>query len=387
MFSSMPGVAIIRRMSTKPPSKTSWPDPLSQRLKKLRHRMGEHSLDGLLITHGPDVRYLSDFGCQHSGDGWLLVTARQVHLISDFRFNEQIDRVCPFVKKVIRSGAITQAAAALSLELKLKKIGFQAESLTFQLHQLLNEKLPGKTLEPTRDWLIEQRAVKDETELRHIRRAISVMEQAYTQTLDQIRPGMSESEIVALLEYNMRWIGADGPSFETIVAIGANGSLPHHEPGRTRVKANTPILIDFGAKAEGYCGDLTRVVTLGGFHKKIAEIYRIVQEAQQAAIDAIAPGKAMKEIDAVARKIIEDAGYGDKFGHGLGHGIGLEIHELPTLNARSESVLMPGHVVTVEPGIYLPGMGGIRLEDDVLVTETGCVKLSGLPIGLESAII
>jgi Xaa-Pro aminopeptidase len=198
---------------------------------------------------------------------------------------------------------------------------------------------------------------------------------------------MSESEVVALLEYNMRWIGGEGVSFPTIVAVGPNGSLPHAVPGRTRLKAGKPILIDCGCRADGYCSDLTRVVSIGQMPRKIEEIYNVVLEAQQAAIDAIEPGKSLQEIDAVARDIITDAGYGEQFGHSLGHGIGLEIHEQPTLSKRSEGELVAGHVVTVEPGIYLPGVGGVRIEDDVLVTEKGRRVLSSLPKDLESAII
>jgi Xaa-Pro aminopeptidase len=360
------------------------PDHLAARVRTLRRRLDEADADAMLITHAPDIRYLTDFP---GHDSWLVVSARTVMLISDFRFSEQIDNARPFVRKVIRTGPMAEALAEAIGDLSVKTLAFQAEHMTVHARGKLGDKLKGITLKPTSDWLITQRAVKDKTELRQIRRALALQEQAYAQTLDQIRPGMSESELVTLIEYNMRWIGGEGPSFNTIVAIGSNGSLPHHEPGRTRVKANTPILIDFGTKANGYCSDLTRVVTMGGFSQKITDMYRIVAEAQQAAIDAIAPGKTGVEIDRVARTIIEDAGYGDHFGHGLGHGIGLEIHERPVLSTRSTDTLEDGHVVTVEPGIYLPGIGGVRIEDDVLVTARGHRKLSTLPTAMESVVI
>lgn len=346
--------------------------------------MAEASVPALLIGHPPDVRYLTDLAIE---DSWLIVTDTDIWVITDSRFEQDAARNCPAARLVIRKGSAGDALASACGDAKVKELAFQAEHVTVAQHETLSEKLEGVRLTPTRQWLIEMRSVKDATELRMIRRALALQEQAFHQLMDQIRPGMSESEVATLLEYNMRWIGADGVSFPTIVAIGANGSYPHHRPGKTRVKANTPILIDCGAVAGGYCSDLTRVVAINGFSQKLTEVYNIVREAQLAGIEAIAPGKPLKDVDAAARQVIEDAGYGDYFGHGLGHGIGLEIHESPTLSHRSEGALREGQVVTVEPGVYLPGVGGIRIEDDVLVTAKGHRKLSTLPTDLESAII
>jgi Xaa-Pro aminopeptidase len=346
--------------------------------------MAEHGLGALLVSNPTDVRYLTGFTGE---DSWLVVGVRQVWLICDARFDQEVDRSCGFVKKVLRDGPIVDALAGVVGDAKLDEIGFQADHLTVAARQTLGEKLGEGVLKPTRDWLVDQRSIKDADELRSIRRSIALLEQAYTQTLDQLRPGLSESEVVALLEYNMRWIGADGVGFATIVAIGANAAYPHHRPGRTRVKANTPILIDCGARADGYCSDMTRVVAMGGMSQKLREVYRIVREAQRAAIDAISPGRAMQEVDAAARTVIEQAGYGEYFAHGTGHGIGLDIHEKPVIGRRSKGHLAPGQVVTVEPGIYLPGVGGVRIEDDVLVTGKGHRKLTTLPSDAESAII
>jgi len=359
---------------------------VAERVRRLRRRLNEAELDGILITRAVDIRYLTDFSGE---DSWALVTARKVYILSDFRFSEEIDHAAPQAVKVLRQGKMSDCLIETLDGLKVKTLGFQAEVMTVDAHDTLRGKLKDIpiTLKPTRGWLTELRSIKDETELRAIRRALSVHEQAFKQTLDQLRPGLSESEAVALMEYNMRWIGADGMSFPTIVAVGANASLPHAVPGRTRIKPGKPILIDCGVKAKGYCSDLTRVVCLGPMPRKMENIYRIVLEAQQAAIDAVAPGKTMKEIDRVARDIITAAGYGEQFGHSLGHGIGLEIHEQPTLSQRAEGELQPQQVVTVEPGIYLPGVGGVRIEDDVLVTDKGHRTLSTLPKDLESAII
>lgn len=362
----------------------AWPSHLFARLEKLRTRMADASLDALLLTHPPDVRYVTDFPGE---DSWALLTAKAVHLISDSRFDEQINISCPFVKKIIRKGTLVASLGELVGDLKIKALGFQSDYVTVHGLGQLQEELGKGLFKPIHGWLKEQRAVKDAVELRNIRRAIALHEQAYMQTLDQIRPGMSENELATLLEYNMRWIGGEGPAFPSIVAIAANAALPHHIPGRTRVKANIPILIDSGTKANGYRSDLTRVIAFGGMSQKLTECYKIVLEAQQTAIAAIRPGAKLKDVDAAARQVIADAGYGDYFGHGLGHGIGLEIHEQPSFSAKAEGELVENNVVTVEPGIYLPGVGGIRIEDDILVSGRGHRKLTTLPNDLDSAII
>ena len=203
-----------------------------------------------------------------------------------------------------------------------------------------------------------------------------------------LKPGQHEAELAAFLEYRVRALGADGVSFPTIVAADANAALPHAIPGRRKLKAGSSVLIDWGARFGGYCSDMTRVVALGKMKPKVREIYQIVLDAQLAAIDAIKPGVRQVDVDRVARDVIDQAGYGEQFGHGLGHGLGLDIHEAPRLSPLAgDGVLQPGHVVTVEPGIYLPGQGGVRIEDDVLVTERGHRVLTDLPKTLESAII
>jgi Xaa-Pro aminopeptidase len=254
-------------------------------------------------------------------------------------------------------------------------------------HKSLKKKLGKKHIEPIDDGLLKQRAVKSPDEIKAIRAALAIQQQAFVDLRDVLKPGETERQIAASLEFLMRSAGADGPSFPTIVAADANASLPHAVPGDRKLKAGGSVLIDFGARAHGYCSDLTRVVGLGSMPAKIKEIYKVVLEAQLAAIAAIKPGAKLRDIDAAARDVIVKAGYGPQFGHSTGHGIGLDIHEQPTLAARSEGSLEPGHVVTVEPGIYLPGVGGVRIEDDVLVTDKGHTVLSDLPKSLESAII
>lgn len=362
----------------------SWPDYLKSRLKRLRQRFDEASLGGLLVTNPVDIRYLTGFIGE---DSWLLVTDKSVYLFSDFRFQEEIEAEQPYVTLVLRSGSMAEAFAEKVAELKLSPIGFQAGHLTVQLLNKIESHLESTELAAVEDWLLEQRAVKDDAEIKLIKKAVFIQEQAYVQTLELIQPDMSEMELTALLEYNMRYQGADGASFPTIVAIDANASRPHAVPGHAKVKDGSIVLIDFGAKFGGYCSDLTRVVGVGSMPEKIKEIYKVVLEAQHAAITAVKPGVKLSEIDARARQVIEAAGYGDYFGHGTGHGIGLDIHESPRLAKSAEGELVPGNVVTVEPGIYLPGIGGVRIEDDVVVTNKGRRKISTLPTDLESAII
>ena len=263
----------------------------------------------------------------------------------------------------------------------------QPDYLTLNQFKAINKKLGRSILKPIADGLIVQRSVKDDAEVNTILAALKIQQEAYRQLLKWIKPGFTEESIAAQLEFTMRNLGADGPSFNTIIAADANASLPHAIPGKTKVKQGGIILIDWGARYGGYCGDMTRVVALGSMSPKMKHIYSVCLEAHMAGIAAIAPGKKLKDVDDAARKIIADAGLGERFGHSLGHGLGLDIHEEPRLSARSEGELQVGQVVTVEPGIYIPGMGGVRIEDDVLVTKTGGRVLSDLPKSLESAII
>ncbi len=311
----------------------------------------------------------------------------QVFILSDFRFEEQVQRKAPHAKLILRQGPMTEALKKLIDQRQIEKLALQAEHITLSQRKALAKKLGARRLVEFDDGLLKQRAVKDADEIKAIQKALRIQEQAFTQTLDFIGSGQSENEITAYLEYRMRALGADGVSFPTIVAVDANASLPHAVPGKKKIKQGSSLLIDWGARYGGYCSDLTRVVALGRMAPKIREIYQIVLDAQLAAIDAIRPGVPMKDVDRVARDHISEHGYGDRFGHSLGHGIGLDIHEQPTLSSRSEGELEPGQIVTVEPGIYLPGIGGVRIEDDVLVTERGRRVLSRLPKTLESAII
>lgn len=364
------------------------PPHLRDRLDALKKRLAACRADALLITNPVDIRYLTGFV---GDDSWALVPLsprrRKVYILSDFRFEEQIEREAPHAAAVMRKKGLAEELGKLSKRAKAETIGLQPDHVTLALRKRLVKELGTGRLIEVRDKLLDQRAVKQPGEIAAIRKALAIQQQAYRETLEFVTPGMTEAEVAAYLEYRMRALGADGPSFPTIVAAGGNAALPHAVPGRAKIRQGGIVLIDWGAKWGGYCSDLTRVVAMGEMPAAMREVYRVVLDAQLAAIDAIKPGAKLKDIDAVARRVITGAGYGKRFGHSLGHGIGLDIHEHPTLAQRSDGELEPGQVVTVEPGVYLPGVGGVRIEDDVLVTARGGEVLSDLPKSLESAII
>lgn len=356
---------------------------LANRLTQLRRRLADKKTGSLLVTCPQDIHYLTGFA---GDDSWLLVPpVGKLHLISDSRFQEQIQRDAPQVIAHMRQGAISQELARLLAKRRIRHLALQQDHVTLATQATLAKQLKAVRLDAIDDGLLNQRAVKHPSEVQAIRQALKIQQKAYRRTLEYVRAGQREYEVAAYLEYQMRHLGADGTSFPSIVAAGANASLPHAVPGSAKLKRNDILLIDWGARFQGYCSDLTRVVALGRMPAKMREVYSVVLQAQLAAIDAIAPGVELKAVDAVARRIIEKAGYGDRFGHGLGHGIGLLIHEQPGLSSRSSGVLQAGQVVTVEPGIYLPGIGGVRIEDDVLVTAGGHEVLSDLPKDLQSA--
>ena len=355
------------------------------RLKQLRDRMKMWNADALLVTNPRDIRYLTGFV---GDDSWALIRERgKVIVLSDFRFDEQIAKEAPAVTAVMRRKSLSAELAKLADRYKLDTIALQSDYVTLTQRKAIAKEVGAKRLKPVADDMIMQRAVKHRDEVKIIEKALRIQEKAFERTLKTIKPGQTEEQVAARLEYEMRMLGADGPSFNTIVAVDANASLPHAIPGPKKVRKGGIILIDWGARFQGYCSDLTRVVGVGGMSRKMREVYQIVLDAQVKAVEAIRPGVELSAVDAVARDHIKAAGYGKQFGHSLGHGIGLDIHEQPVLASRARGVLEPGHIVTVEPGIYLPGIGGIRIEDDVLVTEKGHRILSRLPKSLESAII
>lgn len=344
--------------------------------------LADAELDGLLVSDPVNVRYLSGF----TGDSTsLLITGRGTSILSDRRFEEQIAIECPQLTARIRGPEtrMTEWIGQVVRDGGVSRLGLEDHAVPWGTLRALEKTLAGIALTPTSGWVSELRVLKDDAELATIRRAVHCAERAFGVLRASLRPGMSELEAAYLLETSIRQFGGSGCGFPSIVAVGASGALPHYQPGRATITAGQGLLVDWGARYDGYTSDLTRTLSIGPLSPRMRELYPIVLEAQLAAIEAIRPGVLLKDVDAAARRVIAAAGYGEAFSHSLGHGIGLEVHEPPRLASPESGRLAAGMIVTVEPGIYLPGELGIRLEDDVLVTAGGHEVLSSLPKGLE----
>ena len=345
--------------------------------------------EAVLITNPVDVGYLTGF---LGGDSYLLLRGRAATVVSDFRYAEELEELHGRARVVIRDGAMGDAIAKLLAEEGVRRVGLQGEHVTLAQRAALAARSRGVKFVETTGLVARLRVRKDAHEVGLIRKAIRIQQSALEETLDEVgrrlrkAGGVSELEIAALLESAMKARGSPKPSFDTNVSAKANGSKPHYRPGPARLRRNQALLIDWGATFRGYHGDMTRVVAFGAWPAKIKAIYAIVLEAHEAAAAALEPGASTRDVDAVARGIIQRAGYGERFGHGLGHGLGLDVHEDPRLSHMAEGrALEPGMVVTIEPGIYLPGVGGVRIEDDYLLTDRGAVNLCSLPRSMEWA--
>lgn len=282
---------------------------------------------------------------------------------------------------------MTKSVAKVFKAAKVKSVAIEADALTLQMATMLEDALPNVNLEPTAGLISKLRAIKDAGEIEAIRHAIAIAQQTFDIIRASLRPEQTEQEIANAIDHNIRLLGGSGCSFTPIVGVGPQAALPHANPGKSRVADNPLLLIDWGARANLYISDLTRVLFTGKPTTKHRRIYETVLKAQTKAIAAIKPGALMKDVDQAARGVIADAKHAKHFGHGLGHGIGLQVHEQPRLSPISDEPLQVGMVVTVEPGIYLPGWGGVRIEDDVLVTKDGHEVLSSTPKDFESSIV
>ena len=352
------------------------------RIARLRERMDELEVDAFLVSSPANRRYVSGFT---GSNGVLLITAGDALLLTDFRYIEQAKSESPdFDVRRTRAGEpwLPEAAA----ELSINKLGFEADDLTVARFSRLLKELdeaddaPDIRFEETAGVIEKIRAVKDADELDTLARAVQIADDALAHVRARIEPGMTERDIAWALHRRMRELGAEGPGFDTIVAAGPNGALPHHRAGDTPVRPGDGVVIDMGANLDGYRSDLTRTFVVGAEPSdRFREIYAIVLNAQLAAIDAAKPGMTGEELDDVARQVIADAGYGDEFGHGLGHGVGLAIHERPMVVPTSEDAIEDGMIFTIEPGIYLPGWGGVRIEDIVVMQDGAARPLTRSP--------
>ena len=334
--------------------------------------MAEKGVEALLIGSHANLRYFSGFT---GSSGYLLVTGEGAYLFTDSRYTQQAEEEVSECKVEELRRPIKEIGGFIR-DLKISNLGFEGAHLVFDSFKVLEESLPGIHLMSLGDGVDLLRAVKEPSEVEAIERAAGIACKALMEVMSFIKEGVSERDIAIELEYMLRVEGADRVAFDTIVLSGERTALPHGSPSTRRIKYREPVLIDFGAVWEGYHSDETWSFAIGGFDREMDRIYRVVKEAHDRAIESIRPGMESQEVDRVARRVIEEAGYGKYFGHGTGHGVGLAIHERPRLSPYTTERIEEGMVFTIEPAIYIPGLGGIRIEDVVVVTGDGCRVLT-----------
>jgi len=343
---------------------------IKRRIKAIRRRLNKKKINCFVVTKPANVTYTTGF----SGDcSWAVISKGGVYLLTDSRYIEQAEVECPTCKIIERTGPLTEATAKLVKKLTSAQTVAVENTTSLDTFDTLKKNIKARL--KTVGTVIEQlRNIKNDNEIAAIRGGTQIAAQGLKETRRYIKPGITENELAGVLDFQIRKSGVRN-SFETIVAFGANASRPHHQPGGKRLKKNDTILIDFGVRYKNYCCDLTRCFAVGRVSAFYRKVYDAVQEAQLAAIKMVKAGVAIREVDAAAREVI--AGHNlPVYGHGTGHGLGLEVHEEPVISDRSKGKLQAGTVFTIEPGVYIPGKLGVRIEDDVLVTETGCKILS-----------
>ncbi len=346
-----------------------------RRIQQLNKRMQDANVDAFFTLAAPSMRYLTGFTGE---EGYLLALSDGLHLIVDGRFTTQAQEECPWLDVIEYTGHFTRAAATLLAGRHAHWLGFEKERVSFVQAEQMRAAFPSVAMVPTENVVEGMRIVKDAGELDMMRAAGHVADTAFSAMIGQLKAGMTENEVAALLEYEMRKAGAQGTSFATIVGSGARGALPHGIASDKVIKAGEVIVIDFGVNYRGYMSDCTRTVALGEQPDDIRDVYGKLLEAQQLGLSCIRAGVSSRSIDTAVRGKLGEYGLAQYFTHGLGHGVGLEIHEAPRLSQGTDTVLEPGNIVTCEPGVYLPGRYGMRIEDSVIVTASGFESLTSL---------
>ncbi|NGQ94150.1 aminopeptidase P family protein [Brevibacillus sp. SYP-B805] len=352
------------------------------RLQQLRTFMAAHQLDAAIITLPKHVYYLTGFFSEpherflgliipSDGEPTLVVpaldreAAEQASSVKQIATHSDTDNPYEVVKRLLKG--------------RLQRVGLEKSHLTVNRYEALAAALEAETYVDLEAPLQEMRMIKSPDEVARIRKAIDVVEKVLAEGLKKVKAGVTELELVAELEYLMKRMGAEGPSFSTMVLAGENSALPHGHPGDRTIREGELLLFDMGVALDGYVSDITRTFAVGEINERQKEIYQTVLAANLAAIEAVRPGAALASLDKTARDLIAAKGYGEYFTHRLGHGMGMDVHEYPSVHGKNQDALRPGMVFTIEPGIYLPGVGGVRIEDNVLVTETGCEVLTSFP--------
>ncbi len=345
------------------------------KLAKLREALKENGLDALLVTNPYNRRYITGFT---GSAGVAVVSAEDAVFITDFRYTEQAAEQVKGFRIVKHEKTIIEEVANQVQQMKINVLGFEKDNVSFGMYELYNDKVDAE-LKAVSGIVEKLRQVKSAGEIEILQQAARIADDAFAHICTFIKPGVTELEVSNELEMFMRKQGATSSSFDMIVASGERGALPHGVATDKVIQSGELVTLDFGALYNGYISDITRTVAVGEPSEKMREIYEVTLAAQVLALEKIKPGMTGIEADAIARDYIKSKGYGDAFGHSTGHGIGLEVHEGPALSFRSETVLVPNMTVTVEPGIYLPGIGGVRIEDDIIITEDGNVRLTHSP--------
>jgi Xaa-Pro aminopeptidase len=361
-------------MSSVPPK-----SELKDRIDRFRGVLDDRSLPAALILNEQNVRYLSGFT---GNDSALLITPKKKYLLTDFRYVEEAQNTAKGWTVVLKPQGLIEKAGMLGKKLRFRKLGIEPGATRLTDMRAIRKEFKGIKIRPEDGMVGELRLVKSAWEVQQIEKALRIQEQCFKLLCSKLESGVTERQAAAKLRYLMVTHGADDQSFDSMFQINSNSSLPHGRPTDRVLPDNAIILMDWGAKLGGYHSDLTRTFFLGRIPPRLRKIHEIVMQAQARAIERIGPGVAMADVDKAAREHIVKAGYGKAFGHSTGHGLGLDIHESPSLSSRAKGKLVVGMVVTVEPGIYIPGLGGVRIEDDVLVTPNGNRVLSKLEKGL-----
>lgn len=338
------------------------------RRERLVARLADLEVEALLVTRLPNVRYLSGFT---GSNGSVIVTPERSVFLTDGRYTEQARREVPDLRRGTYLRDFPAALGQACRDLGARRLGFESAGVTFRFYEQMSA-LPGIEPVPVGEEVERLRWVKEPEEVRLLDQAQAITDEAFDRIVAKLTEGVTERDVALELERDMRQAGAEGLAFDSIVAFGENAAEPHHNHGDRDLRRGDVVKLDFGARSGGYHADMTRTVAFGEPPAELRDIYALVQRAQQAGIDAVRAGIRGREADAAAREVIARAGYGERFEHSLGHGVGLEIHEGPSLRRGSEDRLPVGAVVTVEPGVYVPGLGGVRIEDMVEVTEDGC---------------
>ena len=360
-------------MANKPPSPSS---PYEERRRRVAAGLAERKLDSLLVAWSPNLRYLTGFT---GSNGALLLLPGKSILFTDPRYQIQAAQESTCRIKIVKGPLVVAIAEAIT-RLRLREIGYEPARMTCDVFEAVKSRLALRaSMQPVQGWIEELRMIKSPEELSLIRRSVETNSRAFEQTVTRVKAGIKEQDLAAELEYRMRRLGAEKPAFETIVATGERSALPHAQPASTRLAAGDLVVIDMGAFQEGYASDMTRMLSVGTPNAKTKRMYRAVLEAQLAAIDAVRAGARTAAIDGAARKVLKRFGLEKVFIHSTGHGLGLEIHEPPRLGKKDKGRLQAGMAITIEPGAYVEGFGGVRIEDTVIVTANGCEILTPTP--------